>query len=220
MHICQADNCLYKPSFMHVCAARRRQSLSRSLLGCLWARCSGLLIPCVSFPTTSVSTLLSCSSCWIAGISRPLCCLVCIVSCCQNIICKLCNRHDSRCLPCQKQSSTYNLLGHSVQMHHPAAAFNLPPCNQSCLCRKMVESAFGRVDFAMAEALAFGALALHRHAGPADVLGKDQPAASLDDPQAGLNEGAYAIRLTGQDSERGTFNQRHAVLHDQHTGAR
>src|SRR6266705_667695 len=26
------------------------------------------------------------------------------------------------------------------------------------------------------------------------------------------------IRLTGQDSERGTFRQRHAVLHDQHTG--
>ncbi|HEV2583424.1 MAG TPA: 2-oxoglutarate dehydrogenase E1 component [Ktedonobacteraceae bacterium] len=28
-----------------------------------------------------------------------------------------------------------------------------------------------------------------------------------------------AIRLTGQDSERGTFSHRHAVLHDQHSGA-
>ena len=28
------------------------------------------------------------------------------------------------------------------------------------------------------------------------------------------------VRLTGQDSERGTFSQRHAVLHDIHTGAR
>src|SRR5579864_9637946 len=27
------------------------------------------------------------------------------------------------------------------------------------------------------------------------------------------------IRLTGQDSERGTFSHRHAVLHDQHSGA-
>lgn len=27
-----------------------------------------------------------------------------------------------------------------------------------------------------------------------------------------------AIRLTGQDAERGTFSHRHAVLHDQHTG--
>lgn len=28
-----------------------------------------------------------------------------------------------------------------------------------------------------------------------------------------------SIRLTGQDSERGTFSHRHAVLHDQHSGA-
>lgn len=28
-----------------------------------------------------------------------------------------------------------------------------------------------------------------------------------------------SIRLTGQDAERGTFSHRHAVLHDQHTGA-
>ena len=28
------------------------------------------------------------------------------------------------------------------------------------------------------------------------------------------------IRLTGQDTERGTFSQRHLVLHDVHTGAR
>ena len=36
---------------------------------------------------------------------------------------------------------------------------------------------------------------------------------------ASLLEEGYAIRLTGQDSGRGTFFHRHAVLHDQKTGA-
>ena len=44
-----------------------------------------------------------------------------------------------------------------------------------------------RIDWGCAEALAFGCT---------------------------LAEGTH-VRLTGQDSERGTFNQRHAVLHDQ-----
>ena len=35
---------------------------------------------------------------------------------------------------------------------------------------------------------------------------------------ASLLEDGVAIRLTGQDSERGTFSQRHAVLHDENTG--
>ncbi|MEW6637419.1 MAG: 2-oxoglutarate dehydrogenase E1 component, partial [Actinomycetota bacterium] len=47
-----------------------------------------------------------------------------------------------------------------------------------------------RIDWAHAEALAF----------------------------ASLLEDGVAIRLTGQDSERGTFSQRHAVLHDEETG--
>jgi len=45
------------------------------------------------------------------------------------------------------------------------------------------------IDWATAEALAFGSL---------------------------LKEG-HAVRLSGQDSERGTFSQRHSVLFDQHT---
>jgi 2-oxoglutarate dehydrogenase E1 component len=46
------------------------------------------------------------------------------------------------------------------------------------------------LDWAAGEALAFGSLVLERH----------------------------PVRLTGQDSGRGTFSHRHAVLHDQETG--
>ncbi|MCF6322010.1 MAG: 2-oxoglutarate dehydrogenase E1 component [Rhizobiaceae bacterium] len=55
----------------------------------------------------------------------------------------------------------------------------------------MVKSGKG-IDWAMAEALAFGSL---------------------------LTEG-YNVRLSGQDVERGTFSQRHSVLYDQDTEAR
>ncbi len=48
----------------------------------------------------------------------------------------------------------------------------------------------GGVDFGQAEALAFGTL---------------------------LSEGVH-VRLTGQDTERGTFSHRHLVLHDENTG--
>jgi len=50
----------------------------------------------------------------------------------------------------------------------------------------------GGIDFGHAEALAFGSL---------------------------LTEGVH-IRLTGQDTERGTFSHRHLVLHDENTGLR
>ncbi|QPG76429.1 2-oxoglutarate dehydrogenase E1 component [Brettanomyces nanus] len=55
---------------------------------------------------------------------------------------------------------------------------------------KSVESGEG-IDWSTGEALAFGSLALE----------------------------GYHLRITGQDVERGTFSQRHAVLHDQDTGA-
>jgi multifunctional 2-oxoglutarate metabolism enzyme len=48
----------------------------------------------------------------------------------------------------------------------------------------------GGIDFGLAEALAFGSL---------------------------LSEGVH-VRLTGQDTERGTFSHRHLVLHDENTG--
>jgi 2-oxoglutarate decarboxylase len=50
----------------------------------------------------------------------------------------------------------------------------------------------GGIDFGQAEALAFGSL---------------------------LTEGVH-VRLTGQDTERGTFSHRHLVLHDENTGLR
>ena len=57
--------------------------------------------------------------------------------------------------------------------------------------RKRVEALEqGGIDFGQAEALAFGSL---------------------------LTEGVH-IRLTGQDTERGTFSHRHLVLHDENTG--
>jgi len=56
---------------------------------------------------------------------------------------------------------------------------------------KAIESGAG-IDWATAEALAFGSL---------------------------LKEG-HRVRLSGQDSERGTFSQRHSVLFDQETEAR
>jgi 2-oxoglutarate dehydrogenase E1 component len=57
--------------------------------------------------------------------------------------------------------------------------------------REMVETGTG-IDWSMAEHLALGTL---------------------------LNEG-FPVRLSGQDSERGTFSQRHAVLFDQETERR
>jgi len=57
--------------------------------------------------------------------------------------------------------------------------------------REMVETGTG-IDWSMAEHLAFGTL---------------------------LNEG-FPVRLSGQDSERGTFSQRHSVLFDQETERR
>ena len=57
--------------------------------------------------------------------------------------------------------------------------------------RKAIETGTG-IDWATGEALAFCSLLLEDH----------------------------RVRLSGQDSERGTFSQRHSVLHDQETDAR
>jgi len=57
---------------------------------------------------------------------------------------------------------------------------------------KVLDEPDGLIDWAHAEALAFAAILADGH----------------------------PIRLTGQDAERGTFSQRHLVLHDAKTGAR
>jgi 2-oxoglutarate dehydrogenase E1 component len=57
--------------------------------------------------------------------------------------------------------------------------------------KQMIETGLG-IDWATAESLAFGSLLLDGH----------------------------PVRLSGQDSERGTFSQRHSVLHDQETDDR
>eukprot|EP00873_Tetraselmis_striata_P040829 jgi/Tetstr1/461093/TSEL_006236.t1 len=98
--------------------------------------------------------------------------------------------------------------------------------------RGMVESPTARVDMGMAEALAFGCLLCHKMPGELGA-GHERDAATghaadmaevVEDAGAqeavrGLNMGTYPIRLTGQDVQRGTFNHRHMVLHDQVTGA-
>ena len=58
--------------------------------------------------------------------------------------------------------------------------------------RREAVGAEGGIDWAQAEALAYASL---------------------------LTEGT-PVRLTGQDVERGTFSQRHLVLHDAKTGQR
>ncbi|GBG61860.1 hypothetical protein CBR_g23813 [Chara braunii] len=84
--------------------------------------------------------------------------------------------------------------------------FNLHPDVELLLKNraKMIETGKG-VDWAMAEALAFGSLMM------------------VANPELGQTPETYPhyyVRLSGQDCERGTFNQRHAVLYDQKTSRR
>jgi 2-oxoglutarate dehydrogenase E1 component len=69
-------------------------------------------------------------------------------------------------------------------------SFNVHPKLGRLIKRKDEQFTSGKIDWAFAEALAFGTL---------------------------LQEGT-PIRLSGQDSGRGTFSQRHAVLYDQEDG--
>jgi hypothetical protein len=101
----------------------------------------------------------------------------------------------------------------------------------------------------MAEALAFGTLALHREVQPESLV-LPQTEDPTNEAIRGLNKGAstvpqkqghnvhlqfdsyallsfikcvvghFYVRLAGQDAERGTFNQRHAAVYDQETSER
>jgi len=73
----------------------------------------------------------------------------------------------------------------------PPQGFTVHPKLTSLLTRREQMSREGGIDWAFAELVAFGSL---------------------------LMEGT-PVRLAGQDTRRGTFAQRHAVLHDRETGA-
>lgn len=77
-----------------------------------------------------------------------------------------------------------------------------------------------RVDFGMAETLAFGTLLLHQGVSPPGVALDAGLQEAYFDPALGLNKGHYPVRLTGQDVARGTFGQRHAAVVDTVTGQR
>jgi 2-oxoglutarate dehydrogenase E1 component len=79
------------------------------------------------------------------------------------------------------------------ELHALPQGFNLnPKLERSFQQRRQALEQEGSIDWAHAEALAL-----------ASILAEGTP-----------------IRLTGQDTERGTFSQRHAVLHDYRTGER
>ena len=80
----------------------------------------------------------------------------------------------------------------AYRMHHAPADVHIhPKLERQLVQREQAYQAEGEVDWALAEGLAFGTLVL---------------------------EGT-SVRLTGQDSRRGTFSQRHAVLVDYESGA-
>eukprot|EP01147_Barroeca_monosierra_P005480 gene5480-7180_t len=92
--------------------------------------------------------------------------------------------------------------------------FQLHPTVRQLMKKRlsMVETAESRIDWAMAELLAFGSLTLHEDVGPA----ASDPNISITP----LHFSHFRIRLSGQDSERGTFNQRHAAIYDCETAQR
>ncbi|EGD82902.1 hypothetical protein PTSG_03534 [Salpingoeca rosetta] len=92
--------------------------------------------------------------------------------------------------------------------------FHLHPLVKQLMRKRlsMVENASSRVDWGMAEMLAFGSLTLHEDVGPL--------AMNPDISVSPLHYNHFRVRLSGQDSERGTFNQRHAAIYDRETAQR
>jgi 2-oxoglutarate dehydrogenase E1 component len=82
------------------------------------------------------------------------------------------------------------LLGLNQELQKTPEGFNVHRKLRRPLGKRVDAIEQGGIDFGHAEALAFGSL---------------------------LTEGVH-IRLTGQDTERGTFSHRHLVLHDENTG--
>jgi 2-oxoglutarate dehydrogenase E1 component len=84
--------------------------------------------------------------------------------------------------------STIELIGDAF--NNPPAGFTVHPKLQQLLAKRVEMSRSGNIDWAFGELLALGS-----------VLVEGTP-----------------VRLAGQDSRRGTFVQRHAVLHDRENG--
>ncbi|WP_382305221.1 multifunctional oxoglutarate decarboxylase/oxoglutarate dehydrogenase thiamine pyrophosphate-binding subunit/dihydrolipoyllysine-residue succinyltransferase subunit [Herbiconiux sp. UC225_62] len=84
--------------------------------------------------------------------------------------------------------STIHLVGDAFD--NPPAGFSVHPKLQQLLAKRLEMSRSGNIDWAFGELLALGSL---------------------------LVEGT-PVRLAGQDARRGTFVQRHAVLHDRENG--
>ncbi len=99
-------------------------------------------------------------------------------------------RDDSEKTPFDTAVSenTIRLVGEAFD--NPPAGFSVHPKLQQLLSKRLEMSRSGSIDWAFGELLALGSL---------------------------LTEGT-PVRLAGQDARRGTFVQRHAVLHDRENG--
>jgi 2-oxoglutarate dehydrogenase E1 component len=91
--------------------------------------------------------------------------------------------------PTGVERATLDRIAHAL--HHAPEGFTVHPKLAKQLDARAKVYADGEVDWALAEALAFGSLLLER----------------------------TDVRLAGQDTRRGTFSQRHAVLVDYENGA-
>src|SRR4029077_14002094 len=94
-------------------------------------------------------------------------------------------------LPVSTAVSTEVLKRVADAYANPPDGFTVHPRLKPQIDRRVAMASAGDVDWATAELFAFGSIVLEGH----------------------------AVRLAGQDSRRGTFTQRHAVLVDRHTGA-
>eukprot|EP00056_Hartaetosiga_gracilis_P008673 m.124846 g.124846 ORF g.124846 m.124846 type:complete len:1100 (+) comp12965_c0_seq4:167-3466(+) len=104
------------------------------------------------------------------------------------------------------------LVGHRA-CDVSAITYSLHPSVKALMKKRerMLSNETSRVDWGMAEILAFGSLAMHRSPSSHRFGDGDDTDPRLD---------TYHVRLTGQDCERGTFNQRHAAVYDQNTAKR